>query len=242
MLEEGASSLEPAVTIARDALEDETQGTSLDDRVSPPTTARRRALYFAYGSNLSYSQMRLRCKYDPEQSGKPLAVARLDHWRWLICERGYANVIPPKDLRVWRQVSGEDKVPVSGREDAVFGLLYDMTPEDEYLLDGYEGVDHRSPRTSPHSPIDPRIRPREQGDGDYNKWYVPATITKWLGDAGEREKAITVLVYVDEQHVRLGPPKHEYIGRMNRGIRESVALGLPKDWVDDVIRKAIPKE
>lgn len=28
-----------------------------------------------------------------------------------------------------------------------------------------------------------------------------------------------------------------YVGRMNRGIEESVALGLPRSWVDKVMRR-----
>jgi hypothetical protein len=157
MLEEGVSvvtysadhgpdGLNPARTIAEDALEDELQ--CISNLTSPPKE-QPRALYFAYGSNLSYSQMRQRCKHDPEKSGKPLAVARLDHWRWLICERGYANVIPPEELRLGRQISNEDKVPLSREEDAVFGILYDMTPEDEYLLDGYEGIRPQFSRSFP---------------------------------------------------------------------------------------------
>ncbi|KAL1963233.1 hypothetical protein VTN77DRAFT_8558 [Rasamsonia byssochlamydoides] len=237
-----AATAATARTAAQDALSD-------DVAEIPPTQPR--PLYFAYGSNLSYSQMRQRCEHDPEKSGKPLAVARLDRWRWLICERGYANVIPPEELRVGQQESEGEKVPVSGEEDAVFGILYDMTPEDEYLLDFYEGVDHNAPAAPLHSKVDRKIRPREQGSGDYNKWYVPATVTKWLTDDADdddqeglllkNEKTITVLVYVDEEHVRVGPPKTEYIARMNRAIRESVELGLPRDWVDSVMRKFIPE-
>lgn len=116
-----------------------------------------------------------------------------------------------------------------------------MTPEDEYLLDGYECVDDDAPESLLHGKVDRKIRPRSQGDGAYNKWYVPATVTKWLDNQNET-KTVTVLVYVDENHVRLGPPKTEYIARMNRGIRESVGLGLPKDWVDSVMRKFIPED
>src|SRR5438034_11443325 len=54
--------------------------------------------YFAYGSNLSYSQMRQRCTNKPDISAKPLAIARLNKWRWIICERGYANVLPPTSV------------------------------------------------------------------------------------------------------------------------------------------------
>ena len=51
---------------------------------------------------------------------------------------------------------------------------------------------------------------------------------------------VPVLVYVDEKRVRNGPPKAEYVPRMNRAIRESVALGLPAKWAEEVMRPAIP--
>lgn len=237
----------------------------------------RRPLYFAYGSNLSPSQMRSRCEYNPDQSSRPVAIARIDHWRWLISDHGYANVIPPKELRVPGGVQeklGGD-VPVSGKEDAVFGVLYEMSAEDERLLDGYEGVDHwarkvavvgdgdedhlvmadgQGQQKEKTRVIDQKIRPSEQGTGSYNKWYFPATVIKWLNkkQKGRRTSSESeslppldqiqqVLIYVDEEGVLIGPPRTEYIFRMNRAIRESLALGMPEDWVESVIRPFIPR-
>jgi hypothetical protein len=204
-----------------------------------------RIFYFAYGSNLSPTQMRLRCEHDPATSSRPLAIARLDRWRWLICERGYANVVPPREWRVGRQVSHGEMVSVSSAEtqeeenDVVFGVLYEMTPEDEYLLDGYEGVDHSALTSQYGDRIPVAIRPREQEHGAYNKWYVPAKVTKWLvtEETANEEDDITALVYVDEKRVTVGAPKFEYVGRMNRAIRESLELGMPDKWVKSVVRK-----
>ncbi|KAK2754722.1 hypothetical protein FQN54_006855 [Arachnomyces sp. PD_36] len=223
-----------------------------------------RTLYFAFGSNLSYTQMRKRCTSDPEISAKPVGIARLDNWRWIICGRGYANVLPPSvngcdgtDGTANSQSDEDDK-------DVVWGVLYDMTPEDLRTLDMYEGIDRSAPKTSPDHPCDSISRPYEQGNGDYNKWNVLVTVTKWL-DEDHRKKyhgysnTITgadgtvgfvggdhaqqrVLVYVDEHHTEEGPPKEEYIVRMNRAIRESVELGIPKDWIDKVMRRSIPEE
>ncbi|EEA18802.1 hypothetical protein TMatcc_010654 [Talaromyces marneffei ATCC 18224] len=209
---------------------------------------RARIFYFAYGSNLSPTQMRLRCEHDPETSGRPLAIARIDRWRWLICERGYANVIPPKEWRVGRQVSHGEMISVSStgmdeENDVVFGILYEMTPEDEYLLDGYEGVDHSAPASQYGDTIPIAVRPREQEHGAYNKWYVPAKVIKWLvtKETDNEEDDITVLVYVDEKRVTVGPPKFEYVDRMNRAIRESLELGMPGKWMQSVMRKHIPE-
>lgn len=212
------------------------------------TTTRRRPLYFAYGSNLSYSQMRQRCIYNPDVSSKPIALARLDRWRWIICQRGYANVVSSSSSSNQLQSPGQAR----DGEDVVYGVLYDMTAQDEKVLDGYEGIDIDAPDASDDGPADKKTRPKEQGRGSYNKWYIPATIVKWIdedywktniegvsdGDADE----LRVLVYVDEERTEEGPPKKEYIARMNRGIKESTALGLSQDWVDKVMRKFLPEE
>ncbi|KAJ6015783.1 hypothetical protein N7540_010374 [Penicillium herquei] len=212
---------------------------------SPRTGPNPPYLYFAYGSNLSPTQMKVRCTVNPSFSGKPLAIALLPKWRWLICEAGYANVLPPKGLRVGTQKSEiAEKVPISGSEDAVYGVLYAMDPADETILDGYEGVD-RDAEDAGGEDVSVEIRPREQGEGDYNKWYLDATIVEWLDDGvegkGSSGEQVPVLVYVDEERIRLGPPKEEYIGRMNRAIRESVALGVPEKWVGEVMRRFIPE-
>lgn len=45
-------------------------------------------LYFGYGSNLWKHQMVQRCP-----TSKYLGIARLNDYRWIINERGYANVV-----------------------------------------------------------------------------------------------------------------------------------------------------
>ncbi|KAE8351549.1 hypothetical protein BDV28DRAFT_136838 [Aspergillus coremiiformis] len=230
------STTHTTLTITTDTLLPDNETTAL-----PP--AQPRPLYFAYGSNLSFTQMRLRCTYNPDLSAKPVAIARLDHWRWLICQAGYANVVPPAEWRVGKEAEDGEDVPVSGDEDTVYGILYEMDVEDERLLDGYEGVDHSAVPSRATDRVPVHIRPTEQGCGDYNKWYVPATVTGWL-DEGQRRRreggVIESLVYVDEERVKLGPPRDEYIPRMNRAIREAETLGFPKVWADEVMRKSIP--
>ncbi|PYI04489.1 hypothetical protein BO78DRAFT_471263 [Aspergillus sclerotiicarbonarius CBS 121057] len=208
-----------------------------------PKQQNQKPLYFAYGSNLSPTQMSTRCTIDPDTS-IPLAIARLPKWRWLIHQRGYANVLPPAELRVGGQLHPDaEQVPVAGDEDAVYGVLYDMAEEDERILDGYEGVDWDAPvAEGKKEGLGLDVRPREQGRGSYNKWVVEAEVVKWVGGGDEREKrdTVPVLVYVDEKRVSMGPPKAEYIPRMNRAIRESVGLGLPAQWAEEVMRPSIP--
>lgn len=207
-----------------------------------------RHLYFAYGSNLSPTQMQHRCMVNPKLSAKPLAIAILRKWRWLICEAGYANVLPPPGMRVGPQDSDlARKVPVSGAEDAVYGILYEMDPGDERILDGYEGVDHVAEKADGSGEVGVDVRPREQGEGDYNKWYLPAEIVLWVdrddddhplktGPGGQ----VPVLVYVDEERVIAGPPREEYVLRMNRAVREAAEVGVSRQWLQEVLGKFIP--
>ncbi|KAI9925680.1 hypothetical protein ASPWEDRAFT_29503 [Aspergillus wentii DTO 134E9] len=239
----------PTTTTTKTTIIDEkntpTEITIKSDLHDNTTSTTPRPLYFAYGSNLSFTQMKIRCTYNPALSANPVAIARLDQWRWLICEAGYANVIPPASLRVGKQDTDGEKVPVSGDDDAIYGVLYEMAPEDELLLDGYEDVDHKAGPAKSGGKVPVSIRPTEQGEGDYNKWYLPATVTEWL-DEGQRGRRgdvseQTVLVYVDEERVQVGLPREEYVPRMNRAIREAEELGFPKDWADEVMWKYIPK-
>jgi len=73
-------------------------------------------LYFAYGSNMDTTQMNRRC---PEN--RLIGKAILPGYRWIITRRGYASVIP-------------------SQEDAVEGVLFEISETDEAHLDRYEGV------------------------------------------------------------------------------------------------------
>ncbi|MCJ1296029.1 hypothetical protein MMC34_007594 [Xylographa carneopallida] len=81
-------------------------------------------LYFAYGSNLSLVQMQARCP-----SSKFVGVGLLSGWRWIINERGYANVVATDEV-------SNTGVPAS----YIYGLVYTLTSADEDSLDMYEGV------------------------------------------------------------------------------------------------------
>jgi len=74
-------------------------------------------IYFAYGSNMWLQQMQSRCPHSPL-----LGVGLLPGYRWIITTRGYANI-------------------VVDYEHQVEGLVFWLSPEDERLLDLYEGVE-----------------------------------------------------------------------------------------------------
>lgn len=73
-------------------------------------------MYFAYGSNMDAAQMSLRCPYSHE-----LGLGILHGFRFRIDGRGFATV---------------DSDP-SG---VVYGVVWELTPGDEEILDRYEGV------------------------------------------------------------------------------------------------------
>jgi hypothetical protein len=212
---------------------------------STATSSKTGTFYFAFGSNLSPHQMSIRLSH-AKSSSVPVAIARLDSYAWIICERGYANVValPPSNA--------------ASDQNTVWGVIYNMHEVDEARLDMYEGHNQaRNPDPEPNkNPETQTIKRFEQGGWDYNKHYLPMTVTKWLrdpaeygvdvprwkGDAqGPHNTTIRALVYVDEFRTKPGQIVHEYIGRMNRGIEESVKLGIPQSWVDNVMRKFIPE-
>src|SRR5271163_3970096 len=136
------------------------------------TSSTTGSLYFAYGSNLSEEQMSLRLPNSPSSS-VPMAVARLDGWKWIICRRGYANIVELEPGSV-------DSTYVSD-ESSVWGILYNMAHEDEAVLDQYEGHDvaqNPNPVSNPDlktSQRKPYLQDAQVGsqlwDWDYNKLY-----------------------------------------------------------------------
>ncbi|KAF2138492.1 uncharacterized protein K452DRAFT_290636 [Aplosporella prunicola CBS 121167] len=163
-------------------------------------------IYFGYGSNLWLSQMRSRCP-----TSSYLGIGRLEGYRWQINERHYANIVETQSA-----------------DDVVYGLVYDLPPADEALLDRYENVPHA-----------------------YTKENM--SVDFWLEGGGVREtddravlgndpEAKQMLVYISRTNVTDSDPYKEYIGRMNNGIKDAVSLGVPQEYFDEVLRKFIPAE
>lgn len=75
----------------------------------------RDTLYFAYGSNMSWAQMKDRCHHSKVRS-----IGKLRGWEFVINERGVAT------LRKSRK--------------AAYGVVYEISSVDEAYLDMYEGV------------------------------------------------------------------------------------------------------
>ncbi|KAI1496187.1 hypothetical protein F5X99DRAFT_401121 [Biscogniauxia marginata] len=171
-------------------------------------------LYFAYGSNLSTTQMRERCP-----ASTPIGLAHLAEWTWIINERGYANIVQNSNNHGTQDPQDAPAAPPKDSHPGVYGLLYRLDPSDEPSLDACEGVPWA-----------------------YERRMVDATVIKGDGKRHLRDgAAVRVLAYVDEQRVLQALPKPEYVGRMNRGIDEAAAAwAFPRAYVDEVMRPFIP--
>lgn len=180
----------------------------------PPETL----LYFAFGSNLSTTQMRSRCP-----GAKAVGLAFLPGYDFIINERGFANVIPRSDTNT--TTTAGDGGHGEAKDGGVYGVLYQLasTAEKE-RLDRYEGV--------PKAYEDLVLEVQQLASGGSS-----STTTTAMSSAA----MVRALVYVDRQRVSPAAPRAEYIVRMNAGIREAVAeWGLPRDYVQDVMRRYIP--
>ncbi|PSN69263.1 hypothetical protein BS50DRAFT_572429 [Corynespora cassiicola Philippines] len=210
---------------------------------SAGTSKPKPTVYFGYGSNLWLEQMRTRC---PES--EYLGVARLDGYKWLINERGYANVVEVGDGggdddddddddekgSAAKEGDGDDddddekkkKKKKKKYAHVVFGLVYALQPADEARLDRNEGVPHA-----------------------YTKEMLSCDF--WAAEDGTKKKVDVehgksvekeMLVYIDRKRVGEHEPKKEYVVRMNHGIEDAVKMGVPEEYVKEVMRRFIPEE
>ncbi|KAJ0309104.1 hypothetical protein COL5a_001225 [Colletotrichum fioriniae] len=193
-------------------------------------------LYFAYGSNLSPTQMSLRCP-----ASTPLGLAHLPDHTFIINTRRYANVVPngpvnPADPAAAATTTNPVSCPASAlaapapssppspaTAQGVYGVLYALPPQDEATLDRCEGVPHA-----------------------YQKQHLTVSIVNLTSDgtainliAGSN---VPALVYVDTARTEPSTtPWAEYIDRMNRGVDEATErFRLPRGYVDEAIRGYIP--
>ncbi|KAI0454912.1 hypothetical protein F5B21DRAFT_224002 [Xylaria acuta] len=217
-------------------------------------------LYFAYGSNLSTTQMQDRCPYST-----PIGLAHLVGWTWIINERGYANIVPNRYEISSQTPDTEDQVEANDGYDSswdqplkvvpgtgVYGLVYQLDPDDEERLDRYEGVGFAYEREMLDAVW---ADVSDSNAGQVSSIATGASLkTETTQPTGEIEKRpheettsrvpgenFQALVYIDFQRITPSDPKDEYVGRMNVGIQEaSEQWGLPHAYVDEVIRPYIP--
>lgn len=170
------------------------------------TVSRKNAIYFGYGSNLWKQQMRLRCP-----TSTYLGVARLPDYRWIINDRGYANVV---------QNTAADP---DFLDRYCYGLVYELLQADEDKLDVNEGV--------------PTAYIKEYLDTDF--WHSTDDSPV---DTTQAPKSKRMLVYIDRKRMTETAPKAEYIYRMNMGIADATAAGVPEDYIQKTLRRFIPSK
>ncbi|KAM6500263.1 Butirosin biosynthesis, BtrG-like protein [Amanita muscaria] len=120
-------------------------------------------------------------------------------------------------LHSWRWIINERgyaTIVPSEEDDVVYGLLYEITQLNMDELDKYES--------------------------HYDK--VLMDIEDPTAESDETRRIFhDTLVYV-ERKTNEGPPKTEYIYRMNQAIADAVKEGVPQDYIDQYLRKFIPAE
>jgi gamma-glutamylcyclotransferase len=166
------------------------------------------ALYFGYGSNLWLEQMALRC---PQSTF--VGIAKLQNYRWMINERGYANIVEhdsssASKSKIWH----------------VWGMVYALTSSDVKRLDKNEGV--------------PYAYTKEILDIDF--WSSNAEDPTSSIEVNAVPEKRDMLVYIDRKRTVDDEPKDEYIYRMNKGITDALKVGIPSSYVENVMRKFIP--
>ncbi|KAF8660613.1 hypothetical protein AX16_001592 [Volvariella volvacea WC 439] len=109
---------------------------------------------------------------------------------------------------------------IENDDDLVYGSMFILTEEDERSLDRYEGV--------PHS---------------YVKKILPVTYlgTEEIGEVVDGKRIVQTLVYVDVERTDPGPPKVEYVWRMNQAIVDGIKQGIPESYINKYLRPAIPQ-
>ena len=105
---------------------------------------------------------------------------------------------------------------VRSPQDLVYGLVYEISPSDEASLDRSEGV----PEAYTKESVGIELRLANNGKEVFGQ----------------------CLVYIDERRVEQGEPWEEYVHRMNMGINDAVAQGLPEWYIEKYMRGSIPAE
>lgn len=182
-------------------------------------------LYFGFGSNLWKDQMARRCPASPF-----VGVGRLRGYHWFINARGYANMAETKhklNLCNHKPAAAADEEEAEEEEEdyenQVWGFVYGLSTVDEARLDKNEGV----PSSYEKRVIDCELRVRGEA----------------AAVAGGGWRTVPMLVYIDFRRTEGGHlPKAEYVHRMNMGIRDALGEGVPRKYVERVLRRYIPTE
>lgn len=188
---------------------------SNQDSLATMSSATNGTVYFGYGSNLWRHQMEQRCP-----TSSYLGIARLNDYKWIINERGYANIVELPN----NSTKGSGALAPMAYTHEVWGLVYTLLPTDEKRLDRNEGV--------------PIAYTKENLTCDFWPSLDPETTAG--ANISTKPREVQMLVYINREMVEEDEPKEEYVYRMNMGIRDAVREGVPEKYVEKVMRRFIP--
>jgi gamma-glutamylcyclotransferase len=122
-----------------------------------------------------------------------------------------------------------------------FGVPYELPPQDEAMLDGYEGVPWAYQKVDLKTGVVSRAGDAAKTAvvGD-DKGQEEVSVTELMGE--EEQEVVEALVYIGHgESTTPDSRKEEYIFRMNRAVDEArKQFDLPDWYIDDVMRKFIP--
>lgn len=179
---------------------------------------------------------------------------RLKGFRWIIYQRGFANIVEVDS----HKEEGTEKGKEGDYRNEVWGMMYSLEDNDEKLLDEREGVpvayrkewiecefwtvpeaaaSASASASSSREEEEEEVGKNEEDTttAEKKKKRKPADITKRPG----KEK---MLVYINREMTDEGEIRKEYISRMNCGIKDAVKEGLPREYVEQVLRRWIPAD
>jgi len=137
-------------------------------------------LYFAYGSNMLQDQMNTRCP-----NHKYFGHGILKGFRWIITERGYANIIKSEAdevLGVVYRINKEDEVALDKAEGVHKGLYWKETHRVEIEKTNYPCLVYVDPIIAEGSPMDEYVSRINNGvaDAKLHPEYVERYIRKFI--------------------------------------------------------------
>jgi hypothetical protein len=127
---------------------------------------------------------------------------------------GYRWII---NARGYANIVSVDQVDVES-----WGMIYTLSKADEESLDIYEGVAKKA-----------------YDKLELSAEFWPSKSTPKI-DASGQPSLVPMLVYIDPRNTLPWRPHREYVDRMNSGIEDAIAAGIPQKYVDDVLRPFIP--
>jgi hypothetical protein len=219
-----------------------------------------RQYYFAFGSNMNFTQMAERCP-----GSTFIGKATLRGYRWQINQRHVANIV--------KVTEGFSNVPTE-QVDVVDGLVFSITDKDRRNLDRKEGIKlgvyervvldvllERHPQFAENKTA--YVRDRLQDESQQKDLAMPdgtdigenaadvrpkpsvlsknrpLSVSSPLAAEVEIIEAITYLStkYADDGLIRL-----EYVQRMENAISDAVKLGVSRDFVEKCLEPYVHGE